>query len=282
MMVSDIHTDFYISGPTAALIDLMPRGETVRHARNGMTILLTTAGEARIRIDDTMYRLSPGCITVLMPFHRIASDSQSEEFGFRYLCFDFDFMADFPLLIPPEASERFSATPVLRADAQSFEALMRCYDTMLEYAFMQEHPYRSGIVKAQLFTFVSELLFRYGDGVRKIRHSRAEELTDAFFRLLHRHYGTERSLAFYADRLCVTTKYLSKVIRRTTGRTVCFWIGDFTIKEAKLLLRSTGASVIEIADMLNFPNSSFFAKFFRRYTGFSPVEFRQKEIGEGL
>lgn len=127
------------------------RGETVRHARNGMTILLTTADEARIRIDDTMYRLSAGCITVLMSFHRIASDSQSEEFGFRHLCFDF--MADFPLLIPPEASERFSATPVLRADAQSFEALMRCYDTMLEYALMQEHLYRSGIVKAQLFTF---------------------------------------------------------------------------------------------------------------------------------
>lgn len=280
MMISDLHTGFYISETTSVLTDLMPRGETVRHARKGMTILLTTAGEARIRIDDTMYRLSTGCITVLMPFHRVASDSQSEEFSFRYFCFDFDFMADFPLLIPPEASERFSATPVLRADAQRFEALMRCYDTMLEYALMQEHPYRPGIVKAQLYTFVSELLFRYGDGLQKIRRSRAEELTDVFFRLLHRHYRTERSLAFYADRLCVTTKYLSKVIRRTTGQTVYFWIEEFTIKEAKLLLRSTGASVIEIADKLNFPNSSFFAKFFRRHTGCSPVEFRQNGLQE--
>lgn len=62
-----------------------------------------------------------------------------------------------------------------------------------------------------------------------------------------------------------------------TSYTVYFWIEEFTVKEAKLLLRSTGASVIEIADMLNFPNSSFFAKFFRRHTGFSPVEFRKNE-----
>lgn len=277
MTISDLHTGFYISEATSVLTDLMPRGEAVRNARNGMCILLVTAGEAHIRIDDEAYGLSPRCVVVLMPFHRIASDSQSGDFSFRYLCFDFDFMADFPLLIPPEVSERFSAMPVQRSDAQSFEAMMRCYDTMLEYALMREHPYRSGIVKAQLFTFVSELLFRYGDGARMIRHSRAEELTDAFFRLLHRHYKTQRSLAFYADRLCVTTKYLSKVIHRTTGHTVYFWIEEFTVKEAKLLLRSTGASVIEIADMLNFPNSSFFAKFFRRHTGFSPVEFRKNE-----
>lgn len=277
MAVSDIHTGFYISEATSVLTDLIPRSEAVRHARNGMCILLVTAGEAHIRIDDAAYGLSPGCIAVLMPFHRMASDSQSEDFSFRYLCFDFDFMADFPLLIPPEASERFSAMPILRADEQSFVGLMRCYDTMLEYALMREHPYRSGIVKAQLFTFVSELLFCYGDGARSIRGSRGEELTDEFFRLLHRHYKTQRSLAFYADRLCVTTKYLSKVLRRTTGHTVYFWIEEFTVKEAKLLLRSTGASVIEIADMLNFPNSSFFAKFFRRHTGFSPVEFRKNE-----
>lgn len=277
MMISNLHTGFYISEATSVLTDLMPRGEAVRHACNGMCILLVTAGEAHIRIDDEAYGLSPRCVVVLMPFHRMASDSQSEDFSFRYLCFDFDFMADFPLLIPPEASERFSATPVLRADELSVAGLMRCYDTILEYALMQEHPYRSGIVKAQLFTFVSELLFRYGDGARMIRRSRAEELTDEFFRLLHRHYKTQRSLAFYAGRLCVTTKYLSKVIRRTTGHTVYFWIEEFTVKEAKLLLRSTGASVIEIADMLNFPNSSFFAKFFRRHTGFSPVEFRKNK-----
>lgn len=139
-------------------------------------------------------------------------------------------MADFPLLIPPEASERFSATPVQRSDAQNLEALTRCYDTMLEYALMQEHPYRSGIVKAQLFTFVSELLLRYTDGVRSIRGSRGEELTDEFFRLLHRHYKTQRLLAFYAGRLCVTTKYLSKVIRRTTGHTVTFGLRSLRSK----------------------------------------------------
>lgn len=276
MAVSNLHTDFYISGPTAALSDLMPLGEAVRNARTGMTILLTTAGEARIRIDDTSYRLSPGSVAVLMPFHRMASEMQSDDFSFRCLCFDFDFMADFPLLIPPEDSERFSAMPFLQADERSFATLMSIYVSMQEYALMQEHPYRSQLVKAQLFIFVAELLFRYADSARSIRRNRGEELTGEFFRLLHRHYKTQRSLAFYADRLCVTTKYLSKVIRRTSGHTVYFWIEEFTVREAKQLLRSTQATVTEIAEQLDFPNSSFFAKFFRRHTGLSPIQFRQR------
>ena len=53
MTTSDLQTKFYISGATSALTDLMPRGEAVRNTLRGMTILLATAGEARIRIDDT-------------------------------------------------------------------------------------------------------------------------------------------------------------------------------------------------------------------------------------
>lgn len=276
MSISDLYTDFYISGATSALTDLMPRGEAVRNAHNALTVLLATAGEAHVRIDDTPYRLSTGSVAVLMPFHRIGYEMQSEDFSFRYLRFDFDFMADFPLLIPPEDSERFSATPFLQADERSFAALMRSYDTMQQYALMQEHPYRTGIVKAQLFIFISDLLFRCTDSVRKVHRNRGEELAEEFFRLLHRHYKTQRSLAFYADRLCITTKYLSKVIRRISGHTVYFWIEEFTVREAKQLLRSTQATVTEIAEMLDFPNSSFFAKFFRRHTGLSPIEFRQR------
>lgn len=276
MTISDLHTDFFISGAMSVLTDLMPRGQAVRNARNGMTIMLATAGEAHIRIDDRPYRLSPGSVAVLMPFHRIGYEMQSDDFCFRYLSFDFDFMADFPLLIPPEDSERFCATPFLKTDKRSFEGLMRSYDTMKEYALMQEHPYRSGIVKAQLFIFISDLLFRCADSVRRVRRNRGEELTDEFFRLLHRHHNTQRSLAFYADRLCVTTKYLSKVIRRTSGQTVYFWIEEFTVREAKQLLRSTQATVTQIAEQLDFSNSSFFAKFFRRHTGLSPIEFRKR------
>lgn len=277
MTTTSIHTDFYISEPTAVLTDLMPAGEVVRNTRNGIYVMLTTAGEARVRIDGRDYVLSQGSIVVLFPFHAIScdGDSVSDNFRFEYLYFDFDFMSDFPLMLPPGESEKFGLNSLYEADDKYYAVLGRSFDIIREYYAMQEHPSRIGIVKAQLFTLVSDLLFRCSDRAKSVRASRGEVLTDGFFRLLHRHYKSERTLAFYAAELCITTKYLSKMIVRTTGHTVYFWIEEFSVKEAKLLLRSTQATVTEIAEQLNFPNSSFFAKFFRRHTGLTPTEFRR-------
>lgn len=273
-----IHTHFHISGETTALTELMSVDNAVRNERNGVSVLLVLEGEARIRIDDRVYILSHGSIVVLFPFHMLASEWKSDDFLFEYLYFDFDFMADFPLMLTPENSEQFGANPYFQVDEKNFSEMISCYEILLKYDLMHEHPSRIGIVKAQLFTFVSELLYHCTKSTKSVLASREEVLTEGFFKLLHRYYKTEHTLTFYAEELCITTKYLSKVIRHTTGHTVYFWIEEFTVKEAKLLLRSTQVTVTEIAEQLNFPNSSFFAKFFRRHTGCSPTEFRRNGL----
>lgn len=244
--------------------------------RDGAIVLLVTCGELFVEIDGRGYRLERGNMITLFPTHTLAVRWQSEHVACAWLWFAFDFMADFPLLLPPEAAERFGASPVSLLPDADFTVLEQAYGTLARYDAATEHPSREGLSKAQLFIFVSELLHRSAGCAVEIRGRRAETLADTFFALLHRHYMTERSLAFYADRLCITTKYLSKVIRRTTGRTVYYWIEEFVAKEAKRLLRSTDATMTEIAERLNFPNSSFFAKFFRRHTGSSPIEYRNR------
>ena len=268
-------TDFYVSGPTT--LDALIPEETTQNVRDGVCILLVLAGRARVAIDGTGYGLSRGHVVLLFPHHTAATEWQSADFSCEFLCFEFDFMADFPLLLPPEEAERFGESPCCRTEEDGFAALRRSYDAIAAYDALREHPARTGIVKAQLFVFVAELLFRCANRTEERRMRRGEMLTNDFFHLLHRYYGEERTLAFYADRLCVTTKYLSRVVRRTTGQTVCFWIETFTVREAKRLLRSTQATVAEIAERLHFSDSSFFAKFFRRNTGLSPVEFRRRE-----
>lgn len=275
MAISNIDTEFHMSDNLTAL-DGIPPCESGRNGRNGVFILLISAGKAEIIIDGTPYELSHGNIVTLFPSHTITAGRQSSGLLFRLLYFGFDFMADFPLILTPEESERFGAAPCFRPDEPDFAVLYHHYETIREYYDMYEHPSREKIIKAQLFTFISELLFRCAGTAKDIRASREKLLTDGFFQLLHRYYKTERTLAFYAGRLCITTKHLSKTIRRTTGHTVYFWIEEFTVKEAKLLLRSSQATVTEIAEQLNFPNSSFFAKFFRRHTGLSPTQFRRQ------
>lgn len=272
---------FFMPEATAAPETELPAYGKDSVTSGGVHILLVTAGTGCIAINGTEYELCRGCVIVLLPYQAVALLGKSEEFGYDYLFFDFDFLADFPLALPPEQSERFGKNPCIHFDEAGFEAMNRCYDMLWTYYTAVDHPSRTGILKAQLFTLICELLYRSAKQSASVRKTRAEVLTDRFFYLLHRNFRTQRTLGFYAGELCITTKYLSKTIRRTTGNTVGFWIEEFTVKEAKRLLRTTQEPVAEIADRLHFQNSSFFAKFFRRHTGVSPTAFRRGDAVSG-
>jgi AraC-like DNA-binding protein len=86
----------------------------------------------------------------------------------------------------------------------------------------------------------------------------------------------QTSDTFYADRMCFTPKYLSKVIKENSGKSANSWIDDYVILEAKAMLKSTNMTVQQINDELNFPSQSFFGKYFKRIVGVSPKEYKRK------
>ncbi len=90
------------------------------------------------------------------------------------------------------------------------------------------------------------------------------------------HYKRERTVEFYASKLCISPKYLSAVITRQTGKSALCCINEFVLTESKALLLSTDLSVQEIALRLGFPSQSVFGKFFKRLSGVSPLNFRKK------
>ena len=87
--------------------------------------------------------------------------------------------------------------------------------------------------------------------------------------------GHERSVKFYSDRLCISPKYFSKLVRQASGKLPMEHIQQRVIIEAKSLLRSTNITIREIADALNFPTDSFFCRYFKHETGLSPSDYRQ-------
>lgn len=96
-----------------------------------------------------------------------------------------------------------------------------------------------------------------------------------FIKLVHRHFTEERTVAFYARKLCLTPKYLSHIVKEHTHHTAAQWIDHFVIMEAKNLLRFSGKNIQQVAYTLNFPNQSSFGKYFKHLTGLSPSDFQK-------
>lgn len=100
------------------------------------------------------------------------------------------------------------------------------------------------------------------------------EIYRHFRKLLHRHYRTEHGIAFYAGQLCISTTYLSRVVKQLTGRTVHSHLAGLLCADARKYLRATDLNVKEIADRLGFSSQSSFCKFFQKRMKMSPQEFR--------
>ena len=106
--------------------------------------------------------------------------------------------------------------------------------------------------------------------------TRQDEIFKSFVSLVHEHCTSQREVSFYADKLCISTKYLTGICKAVTGDSAKKIIDDFAILEIKVLLQSTELTVQEIADRLSFPDQSYLGRYFKRHEGISPKEYQNK------
>ena len=107
--------------------------------------------------------------------------------------------------------------------------------------------------------------------------TRFQQIFDRFMMLLNAWHTKERSLSFYADKMHLTPKYVSAVVKTYSGKSALSWINEYVVLEAKMMLRYSDMTVQEIAYSLNFPTQSAFGKYFRQQLGVSPKQYRQNK-----
>lgn len=176
---------------------------------------------------------------------------------------------------------RLYASPVCHLTSEAMEESMAIYRLMKAKIAETDNPFRKGAVLGytQVLTYnaYKYLLAPESDnGKPTERSSRQQELYTQFMEEVRKGYTQERSISYYADKLCVTSKYLSQVVHKVSGRFAGNWIADFVILEAKALLKSRKYTVQQIADKLNFANQSFFGKYFKDKVGCSPSEYQNE------
>lgn len=112
-------------------------------------------------------------------------------------------------------------------------------------------------------------------------YSSADLIFKRFMTLVTENTPRHRDVAFYAEKLCITPKYLTTVCKQASGKPASEIIGTYATNHIKRLLRSTEKSVKEVAHEAGFDNLSFFGKYVRRELGVSPREFRLQQARQG-
>ena len=153
------------------------------------------------------------------------------------------------------------------------------YFHLAREAMQSNQPNRGEMLGALLTSFIYMALgvwsTRQPQPLASNSSARVQQLTERFLALVTQYHNQEHGVAFYANKLCLTPKYLSKLIKEATGRSAPDWIDSYIILEAKNLLKYSDKSIKEIVSVLNFPSQSVFYKFFKAHTGLTPSEYRK-------
>ncbi len=101
-----------------------------------------------------------------------------------------------------------------------------------------------------------------------------KEIFNQFLQLLSNQEQKRQKVAYYANQLNISPKYLSSITKRVSGKNPMRWITESTMQDCYSLLTETDMSIKEISHKLGFPNSSFFSQYFREQASVTPMEYR--------
>lgn len=178
-----------------------------------------------------------------------------------------------------QESLRFMENPAIMLRDDEMDVCRRYFELVVNVSRRTLPDIRESVIMliASSFFWAGSLWQdRVTEARRHARGSfRAREVFEDFLRLAQDYHMTERSLGFYADKLYMSPKYLSKMVKTVSGRSAHEWIDALVVREAQNMLRYSDLPVKEIVTRLNFPNQTTFYRFFKIQTGQTPTEYRK-------
>ena len=238
-------------------------------------IAIITNGRARVLINLIEYIFRPNYISLIAPGSIIQIIETSQDFDAHMMAIAHNFL-------PVSGKEEFFAHFLQRKKnlllplTTTEQVQIENFITVM-WDVLQEPVFRKEVIQHLL----AGLLYNIEYIAKNKGQSESSPLThqndifQRFISLVNTYSKTERNVSFYADKLCLTPRYLNTVIRQASQQTVMDWINQSIILEAKVLLKHSNRLVYQISDELNFPNPSFFSKFFKRMTGMTPQEYQK-------
>ncbi len=262
--------------------DSILRGLRFPYKISKVTQLVIAEGEMSCIVDFYSYTLKAPSMAMFFPGQVIESIEASSDFqGFGMVTSE-EFTDSLNLPVSFQERLSYKSNHFYSLNEEGLNAFMNCYTQVASILNRDDHPYREEIIR-HLFS-----AYYYGMGYyvhnaqqQKSVMTGSQEVCEKFIALAAEHFKEHRDIGFYADRLCITNKYLSAILKQETGMTALEWIEKYVVLYAKSCLSSTSMTVQEISNELDFPSQSVFGKYFKRVEGMSPKAYRQSlEIQE--
>lgn len=243
---------------------------------NAGIFVLCLEGSLKAFINLTEYHVRKNDFITLMPGSIIQFCGQTEKVRLSFIGFSSKFMERVNII---QSSTNFlplayeNAVLTLNDNNAGF---FRDYFSLMDRVQAGNALLNPEVVKHILLTIVNGIGGLYTSQTwPKEVGNRSEEICKQFIQLVMENYTTHRHTAFYASRLSISSQHLCMIIKQRTGRSVSDIIAEMVIMDAKSQLKATSLTIQEISYTLNFPNVSFFGKYFKRYVGVSPQKFRK-------
>lgn len=237
------------------------------------TIVVCTSGSCRVKINLEVFEIKAPKLVTIMPGQIFEILSNVDTLEGCVVSLSKKFVDKVNLPGWHHQYMKMYNNPITDIDQSKLDSLLIFYAILHRAAANDKNPFRMQIIE----NLIS--IFYYG-GVSSLDNSVESNLkynnhiVANFLELVQQHYREQRLIQFYANKLCITPKYLSKLVKEHTGRAAADWIEQHVILEARAMLQSSDMSIQQIATSLNFPNQSFFGKYFKRATGVSPKQYR--------
>jgi len=260
------------------LFDKMPRQSNTDYPFkiDVTTVIICTEGTSEGNINLKPYKAEAPFFLVVLPDQILEHKYFSDNFSGLFIVMSKKFIDGLMLSVQNRLPFLLSVqdNPVVSLTEEELYSMVDYFQMLKRIIKSQNHPYRMEVIRYLTLAFFYGAAFQFQPQSEEKKKPHQETLVENFLSLVQANYKQQRGLEFYADKLFITPKHLSKVMKEITGKTANEWIDDYVVLEARALLKSTNMTIQQVGDELNFADQSFFGKYFKRIVGVSPREYK--------
>jgi AraC-like DNA-binding protein len=251
---------------------------------DAVTFFICTHGEISFYVDHKDYHLHSNMLLQLNRIHILNNVSMSNHFEGYMVAISpklaQSIMGDVHMI--EKMSIRLERSfPLMKLSESQTNTLIEMIIRMIKVMKVSGHAFQNHILKNEVSNFLLEMA---NINLKQIQNKEIvygsidykEEVVQSFIRLVFDNCKEEHEVSFYAEKLCMTSGNLSRILKKISGKTAITWISDTLVIESKILLQKPSVNIQKISEELHFADQSTFGKFFKKHTGQTPTEFRNK------